>query len=192
MVPPRTGPEILLTAQMGDVGRPLSEQALRACFGQFATGVTVVTTLGDGGAPCGITVNSFSSVSLDPPLVLFCLGRIANNFDDFLNATSYAVNVLGRDQQEFSVRFANSRPDPWAGIPWDEGQTGAPLLRDRIAALECRPHAQHDGGDHVIIIARVERLHPGNGAPPLVYWGSEYRGLDGTAAPPSTEDPLSR
>ncbi len=168
-----------MTAPTGDKGRPLSEKALRACFGQFATGVTVVTARGEGGAPLGITMNSFSSVSLDPPLVLFCMAKTANNFEKFLAVTSYAVNVLGRDQQEYSVRFANSRPDPWAGVPWDEGQTGAPLLRDRIAALECRPHAQHEGGDHVIFVAQVEHLHPGNGVPPLVYWGSGYRGLDG-------------
>ena len=179
----RAGVEILLTEPMGKAARPLSEEALRACFGQFATGVTIVTVRNGGGAPRGITMNSFSSVSLDPPLVLFCLGRAADNFADFLGATSYAVNVLGQDQQELSVRFANSRPDPWAGVPWDEGLSGAPLLRDRIAALECRPYAQHNGGDHVIIVAQVEQVYAGNGALPLVYWGSGYRGLDGAAAP---------
>lgn len=176
--------QILLTEPTGDNGRALSGEALRACFGQFATGVTIVTVRDGGGAPRGITMNSFSSVSLDPPLVLFCLGRAADNFDDFLDATSYAVNLLGQDQQELSVRFANSRPDPWAGVPWDEGLTGAPLLRDRIAALECRPDAQHEGGDHVIIVAQVEQAYAGNGAPPLVYWRSVYRGLDEMRAPP--------
>ncbi len=159
-------------------GQSLSERELRGCFGQFATGVTVVSARGQNGAPLGITMNSFSSVSLDPPLILFCLGKDSNDFDDFLVASSYAVNILSREQQDLSMRFASTLANPWDGVPWSEGQTGAPLLRDRIAALECRPYAQHEGGDHVIFVARVEHLHSGNGAPPLLYWGSEYRGLD--------------
>ena len=156
---------------------PLTGKALRACFGQFATGVTVVSACGPGDEPLGITMNSFSSVSLDPPLILFCLGKDASDFEGFLGAPAFAVNFLGDAQEHLSMRFASSLDNPWEGVPWTVGRTGAPLLDERIAGLECVPYAQYEGGDHIIFVLRVMHLHPGNGTPPLVYWGSEYRSL---------------
>ncbi len=161
----------------GQADPPLTEKSLRACFGQFATGVTVVTAPGPRDVPLGITVNSFSSVSLDPPLVLFCLGRDAGGFDAWCAADCFAINFLGEAQRDLSVRFSSSLENPWEGVRWSAGRTGAPLLDERIAGLECEPHAQFDGGDHVILVLRVMHLYLGNGAPPLVYWGSDYRSL---------------
>lgn len=143
--------------------RPLSEQAeidqreLRQALGKYTTGVTIVTADVDG-KKVGMTANSFSSLSLDPPLVLWSLRRNSTNFADFLSATHFAVNVLSGSQIELSQRFAKSSPDKFVGIDHGVGITGSPVFADAAAIFECRTEAFHDGGDHMIMVGRVLKV----------------------------------
>lgn len=150
--------------------------AFRRALGQFATGVAVVTTLGGDGAKTGLTVNSFTSVSLDPPLVLWCLGRESPSAAVFEAATHFAVNVLAADQAAVSQRFAGPTVDRFKGIETVEGLGGVPLLTDCLAQFECAVDAVHEGGDHLIFVGRVARLRRRDGDP-LVYFGGRYRTL---------------
>ncbi|MEQ8356779.1 MAG: flavin reductase family protein [Kiloniellaceae bacterium] len=147
----------------------------RQALGSFATGVAVVTASDAAGENCGITVNSFSSVSLDPPLILYCLDKAAMSFETFRQADRFAVNVLREDQHELSVRFATAAIDKWDGVAHDLWSGGLPVLRSCLANLACRRESLYEGGDHVIIVGRVERLHLGGGGEPLVYFQSRYR-----------------
>jgi len=155
----------------------IDPSAFRAVLGRYATGVTVVTTRGADNRPSGLTVNSFTSVSLDPPLVLFCLDRAAGSGPAFAASDCFAVNILAAGQTQVSARFA----DPVASRFVNDGimvwETGAPILVDALAALDCRVHARHDGGDHVVLVGRVLRAEVIRDAPPLVYWRGDYRGL---------------
>ena len=136
--------------------------AYRRALGQFATGVTIVTCLGPDGARYGMTANSFASVSLDPPLVLWSLDRRARNFPVFAQARSYAFSVLGVDQIDLSNRFAGRGlapgEDKFADVAWSAGLDGVPLMPEPAASFECRLHLAIDGGDHLIIVGRVERF----------------------------------
>lgn len=151
-------------------------RALRTALGAFATGVTVVTTLDPEGRAIGLTVNSFNTVSLEPPLVLWSLSRASPNLEAFLRAGHFAVNVLAADQQALSERFARRGADKFAGLDWREGLGGAPLLPGCCAILECRNETQHPGGDHLIFIGRVEGCSR-SGEAPLVFHGGRYRQL---------------
>lgn len=132
---------------------------LRRALGQFATGVTVVTTRDPaGGHPVGMTANSFSSLSLEPPLILWSITRTSRSLPAFLAASHFAVNVLSAEQIDLSVRFARHTDDKFAGIDWREGLAGLPLLPDLSAAFECRRVASHEGGDHIILVGEVERF----------------------------------
>jgi flavin reductase (DIM6/NTAB) family NADH-FMN oxidoreductase RutF len=149
-------------------------RAFRNALGCFATGVTVVTTVTDAGEPVGLTANSFSSVSLDPPLVLFCLDRASHNLGAFRAAGRFAVNVLGDDQRDLSVRFSTTIGDRWDGVVWERWETGAPVLNGCLAALDCETEAIHEGGDHVIIVGRVQRLAATTDGKPLLYFRGNY------------------
>lgn len=151
------------------------QRAFRNALGRFATGVTVMTTRDADGVPVGVTVNSFSSVSLDPPLVLFCLDRSATCLRSFIASARFAVNVLGEDQHEISRRFSGPRTDRWTGIGFDSGVSGSPLLHGCLANLDCTLVATHDGGDHVILVGRVEQLNETVGRPLLYYSGGYAR-----------------
>ncbi|MFO1311818.1 MAG: flavin reductase [Burkholderiales bacterium] len=147
---PRDAPVLL------DEGDPAQDaRAFRRCLGQFATGLTVVTTR-SGDTHCGLTVNSFASLSLDPPLVLFCIDRRSGSLPTFLEATHFAVNILGSRQIHLSRHFANPSVEKFSNVPWRMGRTGVPILADVVAHLECRRVATHDGGDHVIVVGHVE------------------------------------
>ena len=135
----------------------LDARALRRCLGQFATGVTVMTAQ-HGDQRAGVTANSFTSLSLDPPLILWCIGRSSRSFALFQQADHFAVNILAADQVGVSQVFASAAADKFARIPWRPGGGGAPVIDGVVASLECRTEARHDGGDHVIIIGRVERF----------------------------------
>jgi flavin reductase (DIM6/NTAB) family NADH-FMN oxidoreductase RutF len=150
-----------------------SERDLRNALGRFATGVTVVTTLTPGG-PLGITANSFSSVSLDPPLVLWSPARKSSRFAAYEAATHFAVHVLARDQQALAEHFAVS--GSFDGVPHGSGAGGAPLLEGCAARFECRHAAQFDGGDHLICVGEVLRLDQADRAP-LLYHRGGYVGL---------------
>src|SRR3954471_13888482 len=112
-------------------------RAFRNALGCFATGVTVITTVTDAGEPVGLTANSFSSVSLDPPLVLFCLGRNSQSFEAFTAAGRFAVNVLAEEQRDLSVRFSTAIGDRGEGVAWKTWETGAPILSGCLASLDC-------------------------------------------------------
>lgn len=150
---------------------------LRECLGSFPTGVTIVTTRSAEGRPVGLTANSFSSVSLDPPLVLWCLARLSDSFAHFEHTRRFAINVLGAGQQDIAERFASQVIDRFQSIEWDSGDKGLPLIGGAVATLECHTHAMHDGGDHLIIVGEVTGL-AANGGQPLVFLRGQY-----TAAP---------
>jgi len=149
----------------------------KAVLGRWATGVAVVTTLDPDGEPAGLTVNSFASVSLDPPLVLFSLDRAAGSFDIFEVATGFAINLLREDQAEISNRFADPDGERFSCVRTARWVTGSPVLTDALAALDCTLHARHDGGDHVIYVGKVEKLSVLNDGHPLGYWLGGYRAL---------------
>ncbi len=127
----------------------------RNALGQFATGVTVVTTRNSAGEPIGLTANSFSSVSLSPPLVLWSLSLRSPNLPNFLQATHFAINVLARDQIALSQRFSKPIPNKFEGITCNYSANGMPLLEGTAAHFECRTEARHYSGDHVIFIGHV-------------------------------------
>lgn len=151
-------------------------RALRDAYGRYATGVAVITSLTPTGAPVGLTVNSFSSVSLDPPLVLWSLMQSSASLPVFLKAGQFAVNVLTDDQQALSTRFASRVEDRFAGIDWEPGLGGVPLLPDCLARFECTTHSHIEAGDHVVFLGRVHRFVHGDGAP-LLFFASRYAEL---------------
>lgn len=149
----------------------LNERALRDALGAFATGVTVVTTMTESG-PLGITANSFASVSLDPPLVLWSPARKSARFPAFEAASHFAIHVLAEDQQALSDRFATTGLD-FSGLAHRPGLGGAPLLEGCAARYECVHAAGHDGGDHLIVVGEVKRIEH-SGARPLIYHQGGY------------------
>lgn len=149
---------------------------LRECLGRFATGVTVVTCADARGGPRGITANSFSSVSLDPPLVLWNIAKVSNSLQSYLGAKHFAFNILGEDQQEISDHFARPDHTRFNGIAYSYSEDGVPLLDGTIAVLRCRTHEIHDCGDHYIIIGEVQHFASRDGKP-LIFANGEYTAL---------------
>lgn len=158
-------------------------RSLRNSLGMFATGVTIVTAADEEGSLVGVTVSSFNSVSLDPPLVLFSIGRSVRSLNVLRAAGGYAVSVLAADQAELSGRFASQGVDKWTDLELEFGVGGAPFIPGAIACFECRPHAVYDGGDHEIFLGRVVRHHSHPTGSPLVFFGGGYRRLQ--ELPPS-------
>ena len=146
---------------------PFTTDDLRSALGQFATGVTIVTARDDEGRLVGLTANSFSSVSLNPPLVLWSLVVHSPNLHIFQEASHFAVNVLGRDQEDLARHFAKPAEDKFAGIPFRAGRGGAPVLDGVLAHFECRNAYRYYGGDHVIFLGAVEAYTYGTGEPLL-------------------------
>lgn len=147
---------------------------LRAALGQFATGVTVVTTRSRQGRRVGMTANSFASVSLDPPLILWCYSGQAPSAPVFRYASRFAVNVLAANQHHLSRQFATPADDKFAGVACTRGPGGMPLIDGAIARFVCRAVSTHDGGDHLIQVGEVEdyqRL----GGDPLIFHSGRYR-----------------
>lgn len=138
---------------------------LRAALGRFATGVTVVSTRSGEGRFEGLTVNSFSSVSLDPPLVLWSIRKNAPSVVSFRTSPYFAINVLRADQEAYCRHFATPSADKFAGVPFRTGLGGCPLLADSIASFECLRHDVVEGGDHWIVLGRVERAASREGVP---------------------------
>lgn len=154
-------------------GNPIhDERAFRRCLAQFGTGVTVVTTT-CGDEPLGLTANSFSSVSLDPPLVLWCIGCHSRRFAEFTGASEFAINVLASDQVELSRIFSSTDTDRFGRVDWHLGGNGAPILAGAIGALECSVDTVHQAGDHAIIIGKVSRYARRPGAA-LLYLQGRY------------------
>jgi flavin reductase (DIM6/NTAB) family NADH-FMN oxidoreductase RutF len=145
----------------------------RRALGQFATGVTVVTTRTASGQPLGLTVNAFCSVSLTPPLVLICIDRRSDSHSALAESGVFNVSVLAEDQQDLSRRFAAAGPSKFEGIAFPAGDNGAPVVPGALAVLECRIQATHEGGDHLIYVGEVTRLQHTPGRP-LLYHASAY------------------
>lgn len=152
-------------------------RTLRDALGCFATGVTVVTTLAQDGTPVGLTANSFTSVSLDPPLLLVCLGNYAGSLPAFEAADNFAVNVLHIGQQPISGRFASKVEDRFAQTDTDVWDSGVPIVRHALAAFECTKEAMYEAGDHKILIGRVQRVQFEPRRDPLLFFRGRYRRL---------------
>ena len=147
--------------------------AFRNALGSFVTGVTIVTARDAGGAAVGLTANSFNSVSLDPPMVLWSLALTSQSLAAFRDATSWAVHVLAADQQAMSDRFAASGVDRFAGLAVDDGPEGAPRLAGCAARFGCRARFEYEGGDHAIFLGEVVAFERSE-AEPLIYHGGRY------------------
>jgi flavin reductase (DIM6/NTAB) family NADH-FMN oxidoreductase RutF len=135
---------------------PIDPRDFRNALGTFATGVTIITAVAPDGRPYGLTCNSFASVSLNPPLVLWSLGLYSSSLGAFQNASHFAVNILGESQQELANKFAKSSDDKFTGIAWTPGLGKAPLLAGCVANFQCRAANRYYGGDHVIFLGAVE------------------------------------
>ncbi|WGR93060.1 flavin reductase family protein [Bradyrhizobium sp. ISRA443] len=151
----------------------------RNALGTFATGVTIVTAMSAEGRPYGITCNSFASVSLNPPLVLWSLGMFSQGLPIFQNASHFTVNVLAASQQALAVRFARSSDDKFAGVSWTPGLGSAPILADVVANFQCRSVNRYYGGDHVIFLGAVEAYAYNQRVPLLFARGGFGRFLAG-------------
>ena len=159
---------------------PSNERAFRDALGLFATGVAVVTTITVDGRKLGLTVNSFTSVSLDPPLISINLAKQLRSIQDWLAADSFAVNLLSENQEAVSSGFARSQSDKWACAECVQGKTSNPILRTKLAAFECQKYACHAVGDHYILIGRVVHFEIERDAFPLLFYSGRYRKLGGT------------
>ena len=151
-------------------------RTLRDALGCFATGVTVVTCLHEGN-PAGLTVNSFTSVSLDPPLLLVCLHKEAASAAALVSAPNFAINVLQTGQQPASIRFSTRQEDRFGETPWSRGEAGAPILAESLGVFECERYAVYDGGDHHILVGQVVKARFDAGLDPLLYFRGRYRRL---------------
>ena len=145
----------------------------RNALGTYATGVTVITAADADGKPHGLTCNSFASVSLNPPLVLWSLGMFSQGLNTFQNASHFTVNVLGASQQALSNKFAKSSEDKFAGVEWTPGLGNAPVLAGCVANFQCRAANRYYGGDHVIFLGAVE-AYAYNGQEPLLFARGGY------------------
>ncbi|MEO8548290.1 MAG: flavin reductase family protein [Sphingomicrobium sp.] len=152
-------------------------RTLRDALGCFATGVTVVTCFDGDGRPFGITANSFTSVSLDPPLLLVNVHKLAASARALTAASHFAVNVLQTGQQPASIRFSTRDEDRFGPNDWSPGEYGAPVLGDSLSVFECERQAVHDGGDHHIVVGRVLKASFDPTLDPLLYFRGSYRRL---------------
>jgi flavin reductase (DIM6/NTAB) family NADH-FMN oxidoreductase RutF len=153
---------------MTDQYRPLKN-----AFGRFATGIAIAACKKEAGGFAAITINSFTSVSLDPPLVLWCIENRASAYPDFMAADSYSVSILSAKQKAWSERFARYDPESLSEQEVEIWETGSPLLKDRLAGFDCRIATRHKAGDHVILIGEIVRFNSVEDAP-LVYFASNY------------------
>jgi flavin reductase (DIM6/NTAB) family NADH-FMN oxidoreductase RutF len=163
-----------------DRTRRVSGEDFRRACGRFTTGVTIASVVDREGTPHGLTVNSFTSVSLDPPLVLVALAHSASVMEAFRDARFFAVNVLSAAQRALSERFARKGHDRFDGLDWHAGETGAPLLADTLAEIECAVRYRFTAGDHDLIVGEMVRTEVREGDP-LLYFAGRYRKLSGSA-----------
>ena len=164
-------------------GSDTSHALFRRALGSFVTGVTIVTCADADGEPVGLTANSFNSVSLDPPMVLWSLALDSRSLEAFRQAGHWAVHILAADQQDISNRFARSSPDKFAGLDYEDGPGGTPLLAGYAARFVCKAGFEYDGGDHAIFVGEVID-HDQRDAEPLVYHGGQYGQMLPVMAPP--------
>jgi 3-hydroxy-9,10-secoandrosta-1,3,5(10)-triene-9,17-dione monooxygenase reductase component len=153
---------------------PRDARAFRDALGRFATGVAFVTAADPDGEPAGLIVNSFTSVSLEPPLVLFCPSRSSLTWSRIRRAGRFGVNVLGRQHERFVARATPAGADRFAGLDWELGRDGVPLLTDALASFECEIVAEHPAGDHWIVVGRVDNLRISPINDPLVFFAGAF------------------
>ena len=166
MLPPST---------LRQAGQPsFSPREFRASLAMFATGVTIVTAHTPAGALIGLTANSFNSVSINPPLVLWSLSQVASSMTALSSGSHYAINILAADQKELAERFASRQEDRWQGVLFTIGASGAPLLTGAAATFECFNRSRYEEGDHVIFVGEVERCSHRAGAAPLLFHGGRF------------------
>jgi flavin reductase (DIM6/NTAB) family NADH-FMN oxidoreductase RutF len=156
---------------------PVSNDLFRRACGLFATGVAVVTTRAADGNPHGLTINSFSSLSLAPPLVMVAIDRSCAVLNAFESSGYYAVNILREEQRDLSIRFAQLPEGRFSGVEWKVGETGSPILDGVLGVLDCRTVQVVDTGDHRALVGEVVAVAIGEGRP-LVFFGSAYTRLD--------------
>ncbi len=179
--PPALGADndMLVGLSRSEPKDPASKKALRDAFGRFATGVTVVTTRQQDGTPRGFTANSFTSVSLDPPLLLVCIGKAALSCDTFAEADHFTVNILADGQKDISGLFASQSPEKFDIAAWHPDARNMPMISGALARFSCARHRLVDAGDHLILIGRVQDLETGEGHPLGFYRGAYFDiGLD--------------
>lgn len=153
----------------------IDRASFKRVLGNLAAGVTIVTTVGEDGKPYGLTATAFTSVSLDPPLVLVCIDKRSESHPHVLGKRIFAVNLLASGQETLSNRFAVSGGDKFADLDTNRAFTGAPLLRDTLGYVDCTVVNTVDAGDHTVFIGQVEAADIRDGAEPLVYFRSAYR-----------------
>jgi flavin reductase (DIM6/NTAB) family NADH-FMN oxidoreductase RutF len=171
-------------AELASDSSAIDPRDFRNALGTFATGVTIITAMAPDGRPYGLTCNSFASVSLNPPLVLWSLGMFSNGLGIFQNASHFAVNILGESQQELANKFAKSSGEKFAGVDWKPGLGNAPILADSVANFQCRAANRYYGGDHIIFLGAVE-AYAYNRKEPLLF----ARGGYGRFVPPDGGKP---
>ena len=169
------------TQQSSEAGAEpaFSLREFRNALGLFPTGVTLITAMDPDGEPLGITVSSFNSVSLEPPLVLFSVAYTSTSLEALRAADAFAVNVLRRSQTDISNRFARTETKSWDKIAYRPGLTGSPLLGGAVVSFECRPYATHEGGDHLIFLGEVVSFRTSGAAEPLEFYSGSYREIRG-------------
>ena len=155
----------------------LDPRAFRQALGQFASGVAVITASDVKDTPIGMTMSSFNSVSLDPPLILFSVDNKAKSLPAMLEAKGYAVNLLSRRQEHLSNQFAKALSDKWQSVEHSLGHAQAPLLQGALAHFECEPYAHHEGGDHTIFVGRVLKFNYHPDEEPLIFFRGKYNSV---------------
>lgn len=155
----------------------MDQRAFRDALGSFATGVCIVTAVPAEGAPIGMTINSFSSVSLEPPLVLWSIQNVSECFDVFGTTDRFAINVLSGEQEGVSNRYAKKGDHELAEEHYSAGRTGSPLLEGALTSFECKVWARYPGGDHMIIIGEVVDVHAGQPGRPLLFHQGKYAAI---------------
>jgi flavin reductase (DIM6/NTAB) family NADH-FMN oxidoreductase RutF len=156
--------------------RVIAPDDFRKVLGHFAAGVTIITTADGEGRPTGLTATAFTSVSLDPPLILVCVSHKSQSYGPLVERGHFAVNFLRRDQEDLSRRFATSRADKFEGVPYRMSGLNLPILSEALAHVECVTVNRHDEGDHTILIGRVEACDTTAGEP-LLYFRGQYTRL---------------
>ena len=151
-----------------------SQREFRASLAMFATGVTIITARTPSGELVGLTANSFNSVSMSPPLVLWSLSQAASSMAALSKGSHYAINILASDQKALAERFASKCDDRWEGVAFTDGVAGAPLLSGAVASFECFNRSRYEEGDHVSFVGEVERCCHREGAAPLLYHGGKF------------------
>lgn len=149
------------------------EAHYRAVLGHFATGVTIIAAMDDD-RPAGLSVNSFTSVSLEPPLVAFCVAKRSSSWPRIRDAGRFTVSILSEDQEELSRVFATSGADKFRGVAWWAGPSGGPVIAGAVAWIDCIVEAEHEAGDHLIVVGRVQELDVADDSKPLIFYRGGY------------------